>query len=139
MALIRLWGKSGVLRLPKKWTYRGILQSTFHQLFNFFPSDSPLARERCEQGYGLLTVEFSREMRCKLYLWTVNGSVFFAGHWKDTAQTTNCAYMFFFRKFTNTSNIFVVPLFWKLFRMLQQKIQNIATNLSLIQGQNSCR
>ena len=46
---------------------------------------------------------------------------------------------FFFRKFTNTSNIFVVPLFWKLFRMIQQKIQNNATNLSLIQGQNSCR
>lgn len=57
--------------------------------------------------------------------------IFFAGHWKDTAQTTNCAYFFFFffGKFTSTSNIFVVPLFWKSFRMIQQKIQNNVTNL----------
>ena len=54
--------------------------------------------------------------------------IFFDGHWKDTAQTTNCAYIFFC-KFTSTSNIFVVPLFWKLFRMIQQNIQNNATNL----------
>lgn len=55
--------------------------------------------------------------------------IFFDGHWKDTAQTTNCAYIIFFGKFTSTSNIFVVPLFWKLFRMIQQNIQNNATNL----------
>ena len=44
-------------------------------------------------------------------------------------QIVHTFFCVFFGKFTSTSNIFVVPLFWKSFRMIQQKIQNNVTNL----------
>ena len=141
MALIRLWGKSGVLRLPKNEHKEEFFKAPSISCSISFPV-TPL----------LLENDVSKDMVCLMWnlveRWDVNyiyelsmDGIFFAGHWKDTAQTTNCAYFFFFFLVSSPA-----PAIFLLFRYFEshfawynRRFKIMWQIFSLIQGQNSCR